>query len=47
MLTNELIQSFAEGHTGCFFFLEDADKLSHRFLLLAGERGNLVEEVPR
>jgi len=40
MLTNELIQSFAEGHTGCFFFLEDADKLSHRFLLLAGERGN-------
>jgi len=47
MLTKKLIQSFAEGHTGRFFFLEVADKLFHRFLLLAGERGNQVEEVLR
>jgi hypothetical protein len=39
MLTNKFIQSFTEGHTGCFFFLEDADKLFHCFLLFAGECG--------
>jgi hypothetical protein len=39
MLTSKLIQDFTEGHTGRFFFLEDAAKLCHRFLLLAGGRG--------
>jgi hypothetical protein len=38
VLTKKLIQSFTEGHTGRFFFLEVADKLFQRFLLLAGGR---------
>ena len=47
MLTNRLMHSFTEGHAGRFFFLEDADKLFHSFLLLTGERGNQIEEVLR
>jgi len=47
MVTNKLMQSFTEGHAGRFFFLEDADKLFHSFLLLTGERGNQIEEVLR
>lgn len=47
MFADELVQSCTEAHAGYLFFLEDTDKLFHRFLLLAGERGNQVEEIMR